>query len=231
MNRFLDLLYSRPTLIFSLPKNIPALAEAAKQAGADALKVHIHIHHEASGTHFGSLAEEKAALTEILALGLPTGIVVGAGEVMASREEMAELQAMGFEAFDAYAHYLPGWMFELSGMAKMLAVDDSYNAPALGRLEAAGMDILEAAVIPAKGYGEPLQPGDLAQYRALREAVKVPIVVPTQRKIRPEEVPDLFRDCRPNALMIGAIVTGVEPGSVAAAVAAFKDAFGRIAQA
>jgi hypothetical protein len=228
MNRLMQLLNSRPTLIFSLPKNDPALAKAAIKAGADALKVHIHIHHEASGTHFGSLAEEKAALQEILACGLPTAIVVGAGEAVASREEMAEIQEMGFEAFDAYAHHLPAWMFELTGMAKMVAVDDSYTAKSLSDLEQMGMDILEAAVVPHAGYGEPLMLSDLTHYCALRESAKVPIVIPTQRKIQPEEVPQLFRVCRPNALMIGAIVTGTEPDTISEATAAFKQALGRI---
>jgi len=228
MNRLMQLLTFRPTLIFSLPKNDPALAKAALEAGADALKVHIHIHHEASGTHFGSLAEEKPALQKILTLGLPTAIVVGAEERVASREEMAEIQEMGFEAFDAYAHHLPAWMFELGGMAKMVAVDDSYTAKSLRELEQMGMDILEAAVVHHTGYGEPMMLSDFTHYCALRESVKVPIVVPTQRKILPEEVPQLFRVCRPNALMIGAIVTGVEPDSIAKATGAFKQALGRI---
>jgi hypothetical protein len=228
MNRLLQLLSSKPTLIVSLPVNSVALAKAAKQGGADALKVHIHIHHEASGTHFGSLAEERAVLEEILALGLPTAIVVGAEEKMASPEELAQIQQMGFDAFDAYAHFLPAWMFALSGPAKMAAVDASYGKEAVLRLESLGMEILEAAVVPASGYGEPLMLADLLQYRALREATSVPIVIPTQRKIEIEDLPYLFRSCRPNALMIGAIVTGKEPAAIIEATARFKSALEKI---
>jgi hypothetical protein len=228
MNRLLQLLSSKPTLIVSLPTNSVELAKAAKTGGADALKVHIHIHHEASGTHFGSLAEERAALQEILALGLPTAIVIGAEEKMASPEEMAQIQQMGFAAFDAYAHYLPAWMFALSGLAKMVAVDESYSDEAILRLESLGMDILEAAVVPTSGYGEPLMLADLLRYRALRESTSVPIVIPTQRHIRTEDVPTLFRSCRPSALMIGALVTGTEPESITEATARFKTALEKI---
>lgn len=228
MNRLLRLLSSRPLLIVSLPANSLPLAKAAAEAGADALKVHLHIRHEASGTHFGPLAQERSVLEEILALGLPTAIVVGAEESMASAEEMAEIKKMGFEAFDAYAHHLPAWMFALSGMAKMVAVDETYSPKAARRLEALGMDLLEAAIIPPSGYGKPLMLQDLLHYRALREAVSVPIVIPTQRHIQPEEVPLLFNCCRPNALMIGAIVTGAEPDSIGEATARFKQALAEL---
>ncbi len=228
MNRLLELLSSRPTLIVSLPSNSLDLAKAAAEGGADALKVHIHIRHEASGTHFGSLAAERPVLEKILALGLPTAIVVGAEENMARAEEMAEIQKMGFDAFDAYAHYAPAWMFDLTGMAKMVAVDESYAPEAAKCLEDLGMDILEAAVVSPDGYGQPLTLHELLHYRALREAVSVPIVIPTQRRILPEEAPLLFRSCRPNALMIGAIATGREAKSIAQATAKYKRALAEI---
>ena len=51
--RLLSLLRQRPALAVSLPLNDIALAKAAEEAGADALKIHINVHHDASGTHFG----------------------------------------------------------------------------------------------------------------------------------------------------------------------------------
>ncbi|NIM06678.1 MAG: hypothetical protein GTN69_11295 [Armatimonadetes bacterium] len=224
MNRLLNLFNSRPTLIVSLPSNSPTLAKAAKEGGADALKVHIHIHHEASGTHFGSLAEERSALEQILALGLPTGIVVAAGETAATPEEMSEILTMGFDAFDAYAHHLPAWMLSLDGIAKIVAVDENSTAEIAGDMESLGVDVLEAAVVPVEGYRRPLMLRDLLHYRVLREAVSIPIVIPTQRSIRPEDVSTLFGSCRPNALMIGAVVTGGESDSVGKATERFKKA-------
>jgi len=224
MNRLLNLLTSRPTLIVSLPRNSLELAKAAKKGGADALKVHIHIYHEAAGIRFGSLAQERAALEEILALGLPTAIVIASEGDIATPEEMSEIQAMGFEAFDAYTHHLPAWMFSLSGIAKMVAVDASFLPETGRRLECLGMDILEAALVPPSGYWHPLMLEDLLCYRLLREAVSVPIVIPTQRLIRPEDVSLLFSSCRPNALMIGAVVAGKDADSIAAATERYKQA-------
>ena len=224
MNALMNLLNTSPTLIVSLPSNSLELAKAAVKAGADVLKVHIHVHHEASGTKFGSLAEEREVLQRIVALGAPTAIVIGAGDDIANPEEMERIQQMGFQAFDAYAHYLPPWMYKLTGIAKMAAVDNGYSPEAARDLQGLGMDILEAAIVPSAEYGQPMQPQDLVAYKALRAAVSVPIVVPTQRKIRVEDVPALFDGCEINALMIGAIVTGSEAKTIFDATKRFKQA-------
>ena len=224
MNRLVELLKSQPTLIVSLPKNSVELAEAAIAGGADALKVHIHIHHEASGNQFGTLAQERPVLEQILKLGLPTAIVVASGEAMATPEEMAQVQTMGFDAFDAYKEHLPAWMFSLSGIAKMVAILPETRPEAIQQLEAFGTDIIEAAIVPSSGYGKPMMLEDLLCYCALRETTSLPIVIPTQRKIGPAEVPLLFKTCRPNALMIGAIVTGSESDSITRTTAKFKQA-------
>jgi hypothetical protein len=221
---FADFLASQPTLIVSLPINSLKLAEAAVRGGADALKVHIHIHHEASGTYFGSLEQERSVLESILALGLPTGIVVGANTAMASQQEVADIIAMGFQAVDAYAQYMPAWMLSLDGIAKMVAVGESTSPAAVEALETIGMDVLEAAIVPASGYGQPLTVDDLATYCVLRDAVASPIVVPTQRAIRIHDVPLLFNSCEVNALMIGAIVTGKEPDTLESATTLYKKA-------
>jgi hypothetical protein len=113
--RLLAALRERPRLIVSLPQNSPEMARAAAEAGADALKVHTNVKHEASGTVFGSLAEERDNLQRILALGLPTGIVPGVASSLPSREDMAELEAMGLDFFDLYDHDMPLWIARWQG--------------------------------------------------------------------------------------------------------------------
>ena len=91
----------RGLLIVSLPANDPVLAQAARNAGADMIKVHINVRHLASGTAFGTLAEEREQLAQILATGLPTGLVPGETEMVAP-EEMPELKKMQFAFLDAF---------------------------------------------------------------------------------------------------------------------------------
>ncbi len=220
--RFLALLRERPRLIVSLPTNSPELARAAADAGADALKVHINVRHEASGTVFGSLAEECSNLDRILALGLPTGIVPGVAASLPSREDMRELDVMGIDFFDLYDHDMPLWIACWQGMTRTVAISAATPLDAIGGYEAMGFEMIEAAVISHEGYGQPLSVVDLAAYRRIRLATKLPIILPTQRAITPDDVPKLIA-IGINAIMIGAIVTGREAESLARATQQFAD--------
>jgi len=224
--RLLALLAERPALIVSLPANSPELAQAAADGGADALKVHLNVRHEASGTRFGALSEERANLEAIIGLGLPTGVVPGAGDQLPSPEEIDAVAAMGMDFFDLYAHDMPAWLVGFSGMTRAIALDHSWDAGSLRQYAALGFELIEAAVVPHEGYGRPLSVADLASYRRLRESTDLPLIVPTQRAIRPEEAPMLVGPIGINAIMIGVIVTGREPRSLRAATARFAAALG-----
>ena len=224
MSRIIELLQNAPALIMSLPANDPELARAALNGGADALKVHIRVHHAASGTHFGTLEEERERLRRIIELFPgPVGIVAGA-ETPATPLEMAELRRMGIDFFDLYASHMPAWMWRLQGMARTVALEADYTVHQAIALENLGADLIEAAIIPHDGYGKPLTVADMIAYRDLHDTVDLPIIVPTQRAIRPEEATLITTECGIQALMIGAIVTGATPREIEAAVKAFKTA-------
>lgn len=225
--QLLSLLAERPRLIVSLPANSAELGRAAAEGGADALKVHIHITHDASGTRFGSLAEERGNLEQILSLGLPTGIVPGAGESIPTREEMEQLASMGMDFFDMYAEDMPAWLIGFEGMTRAVAIHSAAEADTLPDLEGLGFELIEAAVIPHASYGRPLCAADLAAYRRLRRSTKLPIIVPTQRAITPEEAVMLVQDIGIDAIMIGAVVTGKEPGTLREATERFAEALRR----
>ncbi len=224
MTRMLALLREGPQLIMSLPANDPELARAAMAGGADILKVHLRVRHAASGTTFGTLKEERAHLEEILALFPgPVGIVAGATDP-ATPYEMNELCAMGFDFFDLYASHMPAWMWNITGMSKVVALEADATVHQAIALENLGADALEAAIIPHEGYGKALTVSDLAKYRDLHDTVDLPIIVPTQRAIQPEEATLITSACGIEALMIGAIVTGRTAHEIEAAVKRYKNA-------
>ncbi|MBN1458258.1 MAG: hypothetical protein JXA57_01895 [Armatimonadetes bacterium] len=222
--RVLALLQSQPRLIVSLPQNARELAQAAAEGGADALKVHLNVHHDASGTHFGSLAEERANLESILEVGLPTGIVPGVAASLPSREDMAELARMGVDFFDLYDHDMPPWMMEIEDLTRTVAASSSTPLDSVKEFESMGFEMVEGAIISHEGYGQMLSAADLAAYRRLRERTALPIIVPSQRAIRPDDVPALLA-IRINAVMIGAVVTGREARQLEAATQQFAAAF------
>lgn len=229
MNQLLNLL-SRPrlTLLVSLPQNSAEMAKAAVAGGAEALKVHLNVHHHASGTDFGSFSEERERLEAILdvAQGVPVGIVPGAA-TMPTPEEMDALADMGIDFFDAYSYDMPAWMLGYRGMNRMVAAYHGCTVQEFVALERLGMECLEASIVHHDHYGQPLTVHDLAAYRRLADALNVPIVVPSQKKILPAEV-ELLQLTRVKALMIGAIVTGKEPSGIEKATREFRDAMERL---
>lgn len=219
---FLELL-SRPqmTLIMSLPANDPQMARAAWAEGADVVKVHINVDHRASKTHFGSFAEEEAGLRTILeeARG-PCGIVAGGDLPSALRDYRAAAEA-GFSFISLYASHMAPEILQYPRLTKMVALDCHYTLEEASALEQVGGQVLEASVMDPATYGQPLSARELLQYSAICGRTCLPVVVPTQRAIRPEDLPALRR-CGVSAIMIGAVVTGSDAKSIACAVAGFR---------
>ena len=213
-------------LLVSLPHNDLELAQAAIAGGAQCLKVHLNVHHHASGTHFGSLAEEGPVLEQIVGLGVPVGLVPGGGEAMASPQDMQRLDAMGIDFFDAYVHHLPQWIVEMNvEMSTMIAL--SYLQKDSGfSLEpyTSDCDMIEASLIEPDGYGQPLTTADLRLYEQIMARYPdLPVVVPTQRHITPEQVASLL-GIGVRGILIGAIVTGRETASLETATRIFREA-------
>jgi len=222
MNGFLNLFSSgKPVLIMSLPQNDPALCRAAFEEGADVVKVHINVQHRASGTHFGSLQEEKNALQEMLAYAKgPMGLVPGAS-LEAAQRDMYEAAEMGFDFFSIYAHHMPVITSPLK-QTWMLACDGTYSLPEIAAMEKMGAGVVEASVMPGAEYGQPLNGRDLLRYHTIAQSTSLPVVVPTQRFIHPQELPALMQT-GVRGLMIGAVVTGRTEDSIRRAVAAFRN--------
>jgi len=133
---------------------------------------------------------------------------------------------MGVDFFDLYDHDMPLWMARWQGMTRTVAMSPATPLDAVPGFEALGFEMIEAAVIPHGGYGHPLTVADLAAYRCIRRETKLPIILPTQRAIQPDDVPALV-DFGINAIMIGAIVTGRESATLAIATERFAAMLGR----
>jgi hypothetical protein len=231
---FLSLLHEQKLGLFvSLPRNDPELARAAVAGGADGLKVHINVSHAASGTHFGGLDAERASLESIVgvASGRPVGIVPGA-ERMASPDDVRELSRVGIDFCDAYAHHVPAWMLLMRDevdMAVLVALGAEHDARQASAICAGpagpplAPDGIEASIIPHDGYGQPLSALDVLTYRQLCAEAQMPVMIPTQRAITPEDA-SAIADCGAAALLIGAVVTGKDAASIEETTRRFRAA-------
>ncbi len=228
MSRLKELTASGFRLMVSLPKNRPELALAAVESGAEILKVHLNCHHFASDTRFGSWTDEKPVLQEILsAVKVPVGLVTGE-ETQPSADEWAEFKSFGFDFWDLFAKYTAPGCFDVSGLGRMVAVDDTWTAEMVQDMVSFGVDVFEASIIPRTSYRTPLNLVDLTRYRALSRACGVPIMVPTQKAVLPAEV-GWLRKAGAAGITIGAIVTGLEEASLRAATARFREAIDALA--
>ena len=228
MKNFKEMLISnKHSLVISLPSNDANLARAAWQEGVDAVKVHINVEHRASGTAFGSYAEEKDVLTQIIAEAKgPCGIVPGAGLDTVSADYKNVIDA-GFNFVSLYAHDMPIALANKDAILKMVAFDSSYDIAWLKHLEKVNADIFEASVMKPESYGDRLSVKELLTYADICENTSLPVLVPTQRNILSCEIAALAA-CGVKATMIGAIVTGRDEGSIRRAVAEFRNAIDKL---
>ncbi len=216
----------RGGLIVSLPRNEVELAKAAREAGADLLKVHVNVRHLASGTDFGSLAHERDRLMDILAVGLPTGLVPGE-ETMVAPKEMPQIRAMGFAFLDAFVDVMPSYLYD-AGLPVVPALPHSIDPRYLNQARDLPGEWVEAAVVPREGYGQPPTPEDFAALRTAAEVTAKRLIVPTQRRVAPTDLPRYFEIPAVAAVTIGAIVTGTDPVSLARVTNAFRRELDRL---
>lgn len=217
----------KPTLITSLPGNRPDLAKIAVECGADVIKVHMNVQHRASGLHFGTFEEEKAALEEIFRIAdRPCGIVAGNTVEDVERDYMKAFD-LGYSFVSLYASAMPLSVLATPGLKKMVALAPGYTLEDVRQLPRIGADVLEASVMRPETYRTRLTAMELLEYAAICENSKLPVVIPTQRAIKPTEVKQLA-DCGVSGIMIGAVVTGDEEEGFRRSVSAFRNEIDKI---
>lgn len=215
------------SLVVSLPSNNLELAEAALDGGAQAVKVHCNVWHRASGHTFGTYAENREFLQQLITLckDVPVGLVPGGEDAFITPEERLELENMGLGFFSSYSQHLPCHMMESKVLTKMVAIDYTYTGNTLDAVRSSGIDVLECSVQPGENYGTDLNYADILRYSDIVTKSGKPCLIPTQRKIKPCEVKHLYEaGCK--AVMIGAIVMGKEPDAkqLQAVTSAFREA-------
>lgn len=210
-------------LVISLPFDSPKLARVAWENGADAIKIHINVHHQASGTVFGSFTDEQSNISEILSHAKgPVGIVAG-GTLEDAERDFSRIENAGFDFVSLYGKNAFGRYLDSKKICRMIAPEYNWSENEISEMKYFGADILEASVLEKEGKDLRLNMRDLITYRRLAEISKLPILVPTQHKINPEEV-SLLRKSGVSGLMIGAIVTGKEEDSIANSIQSFRRA-------
>ncbi len=226
-----EVLDQRFGLFVSLPDNLYQLAMAARVAGADGVKVHANVLHRASGRRFDGLRAESTRIREVRrAIGnLSLGLMPGTDEAFASVEEIREVGLeTGIDYLDMYLAHVPEAYGELSDrFSLMWALDHHWKPEDLETAKQKGATHIEASVVDPADYRQPLDEKDLQTYREICAATDLPVIVPTQKAIRPDEVA-LLKEAGVRGLLIGAVVMtdGIE--GVNQATSAFRQAINNL---
>jgi hypothetical protein len=85
------------------------------------------------------------------------------------------------------------------------------------------VDDIEASIIPVSEYGAFLSWRDLSRYVQLKKVLHKPLIIPSQRHIRPEDVPALVSLGLKNFLM-GAVALGRNPEQIERLTRQFRQA-------
>ena len=202
-------------VIVSLARHDLDLAKAAIEAGAFAIKVHLNAYHRATGTTFGSFAEERRFFEDLATLGVPLLVMAGQ-EKVPSPQEMEALADLGFEGFNIYVSDMQPHLLQ-SRLRPIPALGEASTDEDLqGILDIPGA-MMEASVASFADYGKPLDESDLDRYRTITGKAGIPVIAPSQKMFVPDDMPKL-RDAGIAAPLLGVIVTGTTPGSMRAAV-------------
>lgn len=205
-SRFYDALKAgRFPIAVSLPRHDMALAEAARDAGADAIKLHLNAYHRASGTTFGSFTEERPFFEDVASLGLPLLVMAGQ-ETVPTREEMDAMAEMGVEGFNVYFAHLQPHLLD-AAMRPMPAMADTSTDSDLEKMNALSGAIIEASITSFPDYGKPLDENDLVGYRHVTGSTPHPVIAPSQKRFVAADM-ERLRKAGISGVLLGVIVTG-----------------------
>jgi len=208
-------------IIVSLARHDLDLAKAALDGGAYAIKTHLNAYHRATGTTFGSFAEERPFFEELAKLGCPLLVMAGQ-ETVPTAEEMDALHALGFEGFNVYIDHLQPHLLQ-SKLRPMPALSSTSTPVDVRKIAAIPGCIIEASIMPFERYGTAMTKDDLRRYADIVAAVDVPVIVPSQLALTPKDAVAL-REAGIAAPLLGAIVTGDTPQSMVKSVSTFREA-------
>ena len=228
MPRILETLKSQqPTLCVSLIENSAEIAKAVEEAGADGIKLHTNLVHRVTGIVIPDLDRERDRIQAVIeAVTVPVGIVPR-GRAGTSAEEVEQLRDMGFDFVDLYAKFAHPDMLRVSGITRWLGPTPDYTLDMIATLGSLPeVDVIEGSFLPVETFGDSLSMDDVVRIKLVLKTLRdsgTPLVIPTDRKLTPADLPMLVENGAVNYL-IGYAVTGTGLESIVRATETFRQA-------
>lgn len=209
-----------PVLV-SMGRHDIELAKAAVDAGVFGIKFHLNAYHRASGTTFGSFAEEQPFIEAVAKLGKPM-LVMSGQETQPSLDELNALADYGVEGWNIYLKHVQPHLYQ-SRLKPILALDSESGAADIEAIRTIPGAMVEASIGRFPEYGQPLNEADLSRFADIVRMAGRPVIAPSQKKFAPSDMPRL-KAAGIGAVLIGAVVTGLKPDGLRRALAPIVEA-------
>jgi len=209
-------------LIFcDLHLNSDQFAAAGEEAGADGVMLHLN-QDSPHGGRFGGIEIEEESIKQALSvLKIPAGLSIGESRILLE-DDWEAIVNLGFSFVNMYAHHLPTFIWEDSRISKVVSIGPGYVFEQIRSLsELEGTSAIVAALAPASGIGMPLTVFDVTTVGLIAKLSSKPVLMPTQRSIRPKDIPFLMKNgCR--GLLVSSLVYGEHVEELKEKVSAFR---------
>lgn len=211
-------------LIVSLARNDGTLAEAAIRGGADALIGHLNQDLPEAEMTFGSLDAERDGLQSIASAAgqTPWGIRLGA-QGNTPTEDITGAIGLGVDFAAASAAVAPASLLLTKGVGKIISIDrelDLFLIRTIGELQ---VDAVEVSLLDASKEPEMLTVLDVMKYRKIADTISQSVIVNTQGRIKPEDVPAL-REAGVHGLLLEVGTAGTDLQAIEENTRAFRQA-------
>ncbi len=209
------------SIIASLPENRMDLAQAAIDAGVDGLKFHINVSHRASGNEFKDIDHYTDMFKEVREkFSGPIGIVLGDDIDKVLSAETDYLSDLGFNYYSLYAKHIGSKTLLQNDLEHTVAIDDEFSFEQLKAIDSFNIQAIELSIVKKENYGEALNFEDLIVYKNHRNNTELPLIVPSQKKLVPEDL-IMLQDIGINAVMLGAVTIGTTVESIFETISQF----------
>jgi len=203
------------TLIAEVPDNDLALATIAEDAGIDALLLRINTH------ELNDFEAEKESLERILAqVKIPVGLSAG-WEKLLSKKEVTQICQLGFDFINIGIEHISSSLLNSKRIGRILRLNNRFSLDDIVDVSRDEYLAMDAAIIPASSWGKELVVGDLQNYIAIVMSAGLPVIIPTQKSIKPSEVA-IVADTGAKGLILTPIVFGSTPKHISLVMAEFK---------
>jgi len=202
MSKLLELLSKKKmTLIVQLPENSIELAKLAEAEGADALVI-----------------KNEENISDILkAVKIPVGVD------LSMEQALDEKQVKACDKFDFINFHfgsLPA-AAKRTKPGKIITLNEEYTLDKMIGVEDTGAQAIDAAIIPVSQRSRELIVGDLQNYIAIAISSGLPVIIPTQRVIKPSEVA-IISDTGAKGILLTEVVLGNDPKSMEKALREYR---------